>query len=83
MKKDDPRTVHGPRALEMIMKDVLDGMEELAAISLFDHPRVDTGLLSVEATPAPPDPEPAGAGRQAEVLDLTTFRRTRRVARSA
>lgn len=40
--------IQGSKALEMIMRDVLDGMEELANIASFDAAQAEFEILAIE-----------------------------------
>ena len=46
----------GPKALEMVMRDALDGMEELALLKAF-HPGAE--VVEIIAIEPPSRPEPA------------------------
>lgn len=70
------RTV-GPKALELIMRDVLDGMEELALLEGF-RPGADVVEIVAIEPPTRPDPAPPRAPRISQVVPLAPRRRRSR-----
>ncbi len=76
---DACRPVRGAKALEMTMRDVLDGMEELAAEFAYG-PCGPSGLRILSVEPPLPAPPPAAAPPTPSRGDVVAFieRRERR-----
>lgn len=66
-----PRVL-GPKALEMIMRDVLGGMEDLAIMKAYQP-----GTDLVEIVAIEPAQQPQRADQRVQVLDFEHFRSRR------
>jgi hypothetical protein len=58
-KKDSTGTVLGPRAMELVMRDVLGGMEDLAIMKSFES--INNVFEIISITPADPASEQPSA----------------------
>jgi hypothetical protein len=64
------------RALELVMRDVLDGLEDLALGAALRSGNQGCRILSItDAKSEPRGPTGESPDGMAEVIDLTTFRR--------
>lgn len=53
-REDTKKRVVGPKALEMIMRDVLSGLEDIAIVQGFEFDGLDMNVIGIEPVPREP-----------------------------
>jgi hypothetical protein len=77
-KKQQPTRV-SDRALEMVMRDVLDGMMELSLVSAYSNRNVDFEIIAIERVDADSH-DIVSAHRDACSADIISFPQLRKAA---
>lgn len=72
MSNSGSTRVLGPKALEMIMRDVLGGMEELSLMKGYQPASDIVEIIAVEPGDSS---DPAGSTKRPRVVDLQRYRR--------
>ena len=72
-RQQDKRSL-GPKALEMVMRDVLDGMEELALLKAFQPGAEVVEIIAIEPATRP-ESAPLTAPSVTQVVPLTRLRK--------
>ena len=66
-KKDHTRRTLGPKAMEMVMRDVLDGMEDMAIMKSYESCRDVFEIVEITPPETKSAPEPLN-GNKAEII---------------